>query len=219
MTATSNDTAAHSSMSVIAPGMKFTGHIEGRDIMVLGSFEGQLHLSGQLRLKQTARVKATVIAASVEINGEFEGEIQTQLIVFGQTARARGTFGFDRIAMHEGAQVSGSFDRLEATRLIETPAAREKSPEPSANQTMSDFEKPSAPAAESSTSESANAAAPARSSAEDASDSPVDESAPRLASGAAAAEGPVDTTEASAYQEQGPTAPEEPLAPDRQPTT
>jgi cytoskeletal protein CcmA (bactofilin family) len=96
--------------AVLSEEAEFVGRMEGKDLHVLGRFEGELTLSGRLRVGRQARVKAKIQAGSVELNGEFDGEIRAQVLAFGNQARARGVFLADRLSMQEGARVDGAFN-------------------------------------------------------------------------------------------------------------
>ena len=88
----------------------FTGRMAGEDLTVLGRFEGDVQLKGTLRVGPQGSVKANVQAAAVEVKGEFEGEIRTSNLVFGETARAKGTFKADKLTIKDGALVDGSIN-------------------------------------------------------------------------------------------------------------
>jgi cytoskeletal protein CcmA (bactofilin family) len=103
----------------------FTGRMTGSSLNVLGQLEGELELSGGLRVAQGGRVKATVKAGMVEIHGEFDGEIRAGTLVFGETARARGTFLSEKLSVREGAVVEGSVN-LDRSRTA--PAAAVTTP-------------------------------------------------------------------------------------------
>jgi cytoskeletal protein CcmA (bactofilin family) len=89
----------------------FEGQWKGGDIAVQGRLEGELTLKGRLRVGRAGSVLGRVRADSVEIGGEFTGEIQARLIVITETARARGTFVSEKLIVKEGAVVDGAFDR------------------------------------------------------------------------------------------------------------
>src|SRR5262249_29115584 len=96
-----------------------SGRMSGQDVTVLGRFEGDLQLRGVLRIGRKGRVKAVVRARAVEVEGEFDGEIRAASLVFGETARAKGTFLAERLAIREGALVDG------AVNLSSEPPSRE----------------------------------------------------------------------------------------------
>ncbi len=95
-------------MAVLVEGSTFSGRIKGKDLAVLGTFEGTIELSGQMRVGAQAQVKATIKAEAVEVNGVFEGDIDAAVLTFGENARAKGTFRAPRFAIREGAVVDGA---------------------------------------------------------------------------------------------------------------
>ena len=97
--------------STLSADLNVSGTISGHDLAVLGQFEGELHLAGQLRTGGNSRVKAVVKARAVKIEGEFEGEVRAESLRLTPTARARGTFVADRLIIEEGAMVHGAVNR------------------------------------------------------------------------------------------------------------
>jgi cytoskeletal protein CcmA (bactofilin family) len=95
----------------LSEGAAFDGHWKGSDVFVQGRLEGELTLTGRLRVGRTGSVLGRVKADSVELGGEFTGEVQARLIVITESARARGTFVSERLIVKEGAVVDGAFDR------------------------------------------------------------------------------------------------------------
>jgi cytoskeletal protein CcmA (bactofilin family) len=97
-----------SDRSVVGEESLLSGHMVGKDLLVLGRFEGRLELKGLLHVGRQGRVNAQVQAGRVEVEGEFEGEICAGALLFGEKARARGVFRADRIEMREGAVLDGA---------------------------------------------------------------------------------------------------------------
>jgi cytoskeletal protein CcmA (bactofilin family) len=97
--------------STLSADLNVTGTISGQDLDVLGHFEGELRLAGKLRTGGASRVKAVVKAKSVEIEGEFEGEVRADSLHLAPTARARGTFVATRLVIEEGAVFHGAVNR------------------------------------------------------------------------------------------------------------
>ena len=89
----------------------FTGSWRGDELIVQGRIEGELNITGWVRIGRSGRVEGNVKARSVEVNGGFKGDIKAQLIVFGETARAQGTFASERLVVKEGSVVDGAFEQ------------------------------------------------------------------------------------------------------------
>lgn len=85
-----------------------SGKLSGTDLVLNGSFDGEVALTGHLRTAAGSRLKARVKADVVEIEGEFEGEIRAGTLRVSATARARGTFVAERLSIEEGAFLEGS---------------------------------------------------------------------------------------------------------------
>jgi cytoskeletal protein CcmA (bactofilin family) len=105
--------------TVLAPGCALSGRVSGRDLDVLGRFEGELELSGRLRLAPGSQVKARVRADLVEIEGDFEGEVRAGTLRLGESAHAHGLFLADRIAVREGAWFEGGVNPAEPAVAVE----------------------------------------------------------------------------------------------------
>jgi cytoskeletal protein CcmA (bactofilin family) len=103
----------HRDATIVAPGSAFSGRISGQDVDVQGAFDGEMELSGRVRLAGGSKVKARVRADLVEIDGDFEGEVRAKTLRVGQTGRARGRFFSDRLAVAEGATLEGAMNPSE----------------------------------------------------------------------------------------------------------
>jgi cytoskeletal protein CcmA (bactofilin family) len=93
---------------VIGEDSKLTGRVTGKDLTIHGRFEGTLEIKGVLRVARNGRVSAVVKAHSVEVDGEFDGEIRAQSLAFDENARAKGVFVADKLRIREGARVDGA---------------------------------------------------------------------------------------------------------------
>ncbi len=100
-------------LTVLASGCAVSGRVAGRDLDVLGQFDGELELSGRVHVAAGSRVKGRVRANLVEIDGEFEGEVRTETLRLGVGASARGKFFAGRIAIVDGARLEGDVNPSE----------------------------------------------------------------------------------------------------------
>jgi cytoskeletal protein CcmA (bactofilin family) len=85
-----------------------SGSVSGHDLIVLGSLEGDLRLSGRLHVAAGSRLKARVQATVVELDGDFEGELRAETLHVAASARAKGVFVAERISIQEGALLEGN---------------------------------------------------------------------------------------------------------------
>ena len=84
-----------------------SGTVSGHDLIVLGSLEGDLRLTGRLHIAAGSRLKARVQATVVELDGEFEGELRAETLRVAASARAKGVFVAERLSIEEGALLEG----------------------------------------------------------------------------------------------------------------
>jgi len=101
-------------LTVLASGCAVSGRVAGRDLDVLGRFEGELDLSGRVHVASGSQVKGRVRANLVEIDGDFEGEVRAQTLRVGVGASARGKFFAGRISVVDGASLDGDVNPSES---------------------------------------------------------------------------------------------------------
>jgi cytoskeletal protein CcmA (bactofilin family) len=100
-------------LTVLASGCAVSGRVAGRDLDVLGRFEGDLDLSGRVHVASGSQVKGRVRANLVEIDGDFEGEVRAETLRVGVGASARGKFFAGRISIVDGARLEGDVNPSE----------------------------------------------------------------------------------------------------------
>ena len=89
-------------------GAVLAGKVKGQNLSVLGRLEGEVHIEGRLMVGPQGRVSARVRAAEVIVEGEIEGDVNTDSLILAETAKARGTFVAKRLVVKEGAVVEGA---------------------------------------------------------------------------------------------------------------
>src|ERR1700741_5032251 len=99
--------------TVLASGCAVSGRVAGRDLDVLGRFEGDLDLSGRVHVASGSQVKGRGGAHLGEIDGDFEGEVRAQTLRVGVGASARGKFFAGRISVVDGASLDGDVNPSE----------------------------------------------------------------------------------------------------------
>ncbi len=122
---------------------ELTGKVTGGDFAVQGHVEGDIVLTGWLRVGRAGRVNGNVQAAAAEIGGAFDGELRARVLVFTETAQARGRFLSDRLVIREGAHVDGAFDTLPAPGETEPQAAAVAEEDDRADEALDDQDEPS----------------------------------------------------------------------------
>jgi cytoskeletal protein CcmA (bactofilin family) len=152
--------------TVLGQEAALSGRVVAQDLTVLGSFDGNLDVKGVLRIGPDGRVKAVVHASAVEIHGTFEGEIESNTLVFAETARAKGVFRASRLTIREGAHVDGGMnlpaEGAKAKTLHPIPPATHTTPAAAAAQSapQTTTPQPAAAAPQPSTSATQPAATP-----------------------------------------------------------
>jgi cytoskeletal protein CcmA (bactofilin family) len=119
--------------------LKITGNVSGDgNLIILGAFEGDFDIKGQLKIAQGARIKGNVKATSVSINGDIEGTIlASERILLDSTAAMKGRLVTPKISIQDGAvfdgelQMSGKTDhttKAPTPELKVTPKEAPKTP-------------------------------------------------------------------------------------------
>ena len=106
-----------------------TGTVAGHDLVVMGSLEGDLRLTGRLHLAAGSRLRARVQASVVDLEGDFEGEVRAETLRVSASARARGVFLAERLSIQEGAVLEGSVQAPAAAAERELPAVPVAAPQ------------------------------------------------------------------------------------------
>jgi cytoskeletal protein CcmA (bactofilin family) len=89
--------------------LKIKGNVSGEgNLIVLGSFEGEFKINGQVKVSQGAEIKGDIKATSVSINGNFEGTISaSERILLDSTAAIKGRLVTPKISIQDGAVFDG----------------------------------------------------------------------------------------------------------------
>jgi cytoskeletal protein CcmA (bactofilin family) len=97
-----------SAVTIIDAQADIEGTLLGKDAHVLGRFKGQIELTGRLVLGESARVDANVSADTIEIAGEFKGQLKARSLSVLEKGRVEGTIDAQRLAVREGALLNGT---------------------------------------------------------------------------------------------------------------
>lgn len=89
--------------------LKIKGNVSGEgSLIILGSFEGEFDLKGRLKVAQGARIKGSIKATDIYVNGSIEGAIAArEKVHLDNTARIKGGIATPRISVLEGAMFDG----------------------------------------------------------------------------------------------------------------
>jgi len=113
------------STTLFGKNLKITGNVSGEgNMIILGSFEGEFNLKGQLKVAQGAKVKGNFNATSIAINGDVEGDLTaTEKIHMDNTARINGRIVTPKISILDGAVFDGEMQMGKRSAQASRPAA------------------------------------------------------------------------------------------------
>jgi cytoskeletal protein CcmA (bactofilin family) len=105
--------------------LKITGNVSGAgNMIILGSFEGEFNLKGQLKVAQGARIKGNFNATSIAVNGNVEGNLTaTEKIHMDNTARINGRIVTPKVSILDGAVFDGEMQMGKGSAQTSKPAA------------------------------------------------------------------------------------------------
>lgn len=109
--------------------LKIIGNVSGEGNMtILGSFEGEFNLKGQLKVAQGAKVKGNFNATSIAINGNVEGNLTAaEKIHMDNTARINGRIVTPKVSILDGAVFDGEMQMGKRSAQASRPAATKPS--------------------------------------------------------------------------------------------
>jgi cytoskeletal protein CcmA (bactofilin family) len=89
--------------------LKITGNVSGEgNLIILGSFEGEFNVRGQVKVAQGAEIKGNIKATAVSINGNVEGNVSAdKKILLDTTATMKGRLVTPKISIQDGAVFDG----------------------------------------------------------------------------------------------------------------
>lgn len=105
-----------------ARNLTITGDVTAKeDITIDFALDGTLDLPGnRLVITEHAQLNATVVAASVMVNGHLDGHISADRIEIGSSAVVNAGMVTTKLALHDGAQFTGpvNTDRAKAAASV-----------------------------------------------------------------------------------------------------
>ena len=134
--ATTKTSAPRRDITYFGKNMTITGSVSGDgDLIILGGFEGDFDLKGELKIAQGANIKGEIKADEISVNGRMEGTVTARnKIHLDNTARVKGHIHTPKISILEGAvfdgdiQMSGS--RAETVKSSSATASPSKGKTP-----------------------------------------------------------------------------------------
>ena len=89
--------------------LKINGNVTGEgNLIILGTFDGEFKLKGQLKVAQGAVIKGNIEATGVSVNGKVDGTIvASERILLDNTASMKGRLVTPKISIQDGAVFDG----------------------------------------------------------------------------------------------------------------
>jgi len=108
--------------------LKINGTLSGEgSLIILGNFEGEFDLKGQIKVAQGAVIKGNIKATGVSINGNVNGTVvASERILLDTTAAIKGRLVTPKISIQDGAvfdgelQMSGKSEQAPKTEIPES---------------------------------------------------------------------------------------------------
>ena len=103
---------ARKDTAYLGKSLKITGNVSGvGNLIILGAFQGEFDLKGQLKIAQGSHIKGNVKATNISVNGNVEGTITaSEKIHLDNTARIKGRITTPKISVLDGALVDGEIE-------------------------------------------------------------------------------------------------------------
>jgi len=97
---------------VVGAKTNFNGEITGdEDILIEGRVEGQIHITRDVRVGPTGKVKASIEAQSIVVSGEVTGDCSaTSRVEIQASGKLTGNIRAPKIVIAEGAMFKGNSD-------------------------------------------------------------------------------------------------------------
>lgn len=111
--------------------LKITGNVSGAgNLIILGTFDGEFNLKGQLKVAQGALVKGNIMADGVSINGQVDGSIVAkERILLDTTASMKGRLTTPKISIQDGAIFDGELQMSGKMEPVQKPAPEATNPQ------------------------------------------------------------------------------------------
>jgi cytoskeletal protein CcmA (bactofilin family) len=99
--------------AIIGPKIRFKGELVGEeDLLIQGQIDGTIDLKdNNLTVGEQGKLKANVLAKTITVQGEVEGDIFAQeRIAILASSNVRGNLVAERVMLEDGAKFRGSID-------------------------------------------------------------------------------------------------------------
>ena len=123
---------AEESTTLFGKNLKITGRVSGEgNMIILGDFEGEFNLKGQLKVAQGASAKGNFNATSIAVNGNVEGTLTAaEKIHMDNTARINGRIVTPKVSILDGAVFDGEMQMGKKSSQKSNPSTAKPNPTP-----------------------------------------------------------------------------------------
>ncbi|MGD9240271.1 MAG: polymer-forming cytoskeletal protein [Desulfobacterales bacterium] len=123
-------TTAPKETTYFGKNLKIKGRVSGTgNIIILGALDGEFNLKGRVKIAQPAKIKGTVKADVISVNGNVRGSLVAQERVhLDQTARIEGQINTPSLSITEGAFFDGEVTMSGRSPLASKPADADAAP-------------------------------------------------------------------------------------------
>ena len=92
--------------------LKIKGNVSGNgNMIIMGKFDGEFDLKGEITISEPARVKGNVKAGILSVKGNVDGNLTaTTRVNIEKTAKIKGRIITPKITVVEGAQFNGEIE-------------------------------------------------------------------------------------------------------------
>jgi cytoskeletal protein CcmA (bactofilin family) len=102
-------------------------------LIILGKFEGEFDIKGQVKVAQGAVIKGNIKATGVSINGILDGTVEaSERILLDTTASIKGRLVTPKISIQDGAVFDGELQMSRKPEQVPKAATPEAKPRPKA---------------------------------------------------------------------------------------
>ncbi len=105
----SADVSTEHAAGYVGPGLRIRGRLSGEgDVIVDGSFEGELAIDGRVAVGPAGRVKSPVSARLVTVEGRLDGDVAAGEVIVREGGRLHGDVRASRVGLEDGGSIHGT---------------------------------------------------------------------------------------------------------------
>lgn len=99
-------------MSILPPTLRFKGELSAdEDLLIQGQIEGTIKHTQRVTVGKEGRVKASISAQTIKVEGTVEGDLHAERSVYvDDSGNLRGNIHAPSVCLVEGSKFNGSID-------------------------------------------------------------------------------------------------------------